>query len=242
MTAVLPHTGTYPSRQSSERVLIHTAQTTISCLLVQLPPRPNAVEGGNVEVARRMWQRERDGNGNMEMRYTPSRYINRNTDWHIWDPTDYVVPAQENNAVFITTNAAITLGQSQGSFSEDCRIPPQLSTTEKFRCDALYFNSTTNSIEQGTCQSNADCINQGDSKRPMRSRNGVLTGSCTPHNITNQPTTFNTCEIRAWGKYSCGVCLCAHVYLCDPLYALYLLFLRFLCIYSLLFIHSDLQR
>ena len=36
----------------------------------------------------------------------------------IWDVTDYVVPSQENNALFLMTNAVITPNQTRGECAE----------------------------------------------------------------------------------------------------------------------------
>ncbi|KAL5017512.1 hypothetical protein ScPMuIL_007101 [Solemya velum] len=41
----------------------------------------------------------------------------------IWDVSDYIVPPQENNAFFVTTNLIITENQTQGTCDEDPTIP-----------------------------------------------------------------------------------------------------------------------
>ncbi|PAA87483.1 hypothetical protein BOX15_Mlig018619g2 [Macrostomum lignano] len=68
----------------------------------------------------------------------------------IWDVADYVVPPQENNAFFITTNAVVTRDQTQGACDEDPSVAP--------------------------CFSDADC----PAGKPQMLGNGVNTGRCVP--------------------------------------------------------------
>ena len=74
----------------------------------------------------------------------------------VLDTSDYVVPAQENNAVFILTNSVETPGQTQaaGGWDEDSGA------------------GTTGSQRVWACDSDTDC------PRFASSRNGVLTGEC----------------------------------------------------------------
>ncbi|ELU13670.1 hypothetical protein CAPTEDRAFT_169132 [Capitella teleta] len=73
----------------------------------------------------------------------------------IWDAADYVVPPQENDAFFVTTNVVFTR-QEQGSCSEDPTMPDVI------------------------CNSTKDCP-AGES---VVNGNGVRTGQCTNFNET----------------------------------------------------------
>jgi len=69
---------------------------------------------------------------------------------HIFDPADYVIPAQENNEFFVMTNMIITPNQTRGACPEDPRF------------------------EHNHCKTDKDCI-PGEA---VVNGNGVRTGKC----------------------------------------------------------------
>lgn len=73
----------------------------------------------------------------------------------IWDVADYVVPAQEKDATFITTNAVITIGQAQGTCPEDT------------------------SVFGARCNDDSDCIPM----EPLMLGHGAMTGRCVPSDL-----------------------------------------------------------
>ncbi|XP_075389990.1 P2X purinoceptor 4 isoform X2 [Tenrec ecaudatus] len=75
--------------------------------------------------------------------------------FRIWDVADYVIPAQEENSLFIMTNMIVTMNQSQGVCPE---IPDKTTV----------------------CQSDANCTAGSTGTHS----NGVSTGRCVPFNRT----------------------------------------------------------
>eukprot|EP00730_Choanoeca_flexa_P002508 TRINITY_DN11075_c0_g1_i4.p2 TRINITY_DN11075_c0_g1~~TRINITY_DN11075_c0_g1_i4.p2 ORF type:complete len:445 (+),score=92.90 TRINITY_DN11075_c0_g1_i4:2855-4189(+) len=90
-------------------------------------------------------------------------------DIRVWDTSDYVVPAQENDAFFIISNSVQTRNQSQRAegWDED----PEARTSGSTRTYA--------------CKSDADCPEYAPS------RNGALNGKCN--------TVIERCRIYGWG-------------------------------------------
>ncbi|XP_045152686.1 P2X purinoceptor 4 isoform X1 [Echinops telfairi] len=76
--------------------------------------------------------------------------------FRIWDVADYVIPAQEENSLFIMTNMIVTVNQSQGVCPE---IPDKTTV----------------------CQSDANCT---AGSAGTHSNVGVSTGRCVPFNGT----------------------------------------------------------
>uniref|UniRef100_A0A8C5NWI3 Purinergic receptor P2X, ligand-gated ion channel 4 n=1 Tax=Jaculus jaculus TaxID=51337 RepID=A0A8C5NWI3_JACJA len=75
--------------------------------------------------------------------------------YRIWDVADYVIPAQEENSIFIMTNMIVTLNQTQSTCPE---IPDKTTI----------------------CHSDSNCsANSADTHS-----NGVKTGKCVPFNET----------------------------------------------------------
>lgn len=68
----------------------------------------------------------------------------------IWDVADYVVPPQENNAFFITTNVIITKNQSQTTCDEDPNIPDARCTSND-DCPAMEVVTNGNGVKTGNC-------------------------------------------------------------------------------------------
>jgi len=100
--------------------------------------------------------------------YTDPSYVVPDNYKRVWDVSDLVVPASENEAVFLTTNLVITPNQTRGACSEDPQVQGAL-------CNPLSNN----------------CIKgQG-----LTLGNGFMTGECIPSAI-NQ--SINVCEIEAW--------------------------------------------
>ncbi|XP_010598170.2 P2X purinoceptor 4 isoform X1 [Loxodonta africana] len=77
--------------------------------------------------------------------------------FRIWDVADYVIPAQEENSIFIMTNMILTMNQTQGVCPE---IPGKTTV----------------------CQSDANCIAGSAGTHS----NGVATGRCVPFNRTTK--------------------------------------------------------
>ncbi|XP_059883999.1 P2X purinoceptor 4 isoform X2 [Globicephala melas] len=75
--------------------------------------------------------------------------------FRIWDVADYVIPAQEENSLFIMTNMIVTMNQTQGLCPE---IPDETTV----------------------CESDANCTAGSASTHS----NGVATGRCVPFNET----------------------------------------------------------
>ncbi|KAM5188644.1 P2X purinoceptor 4 isoform 3-T3 [Callospermophilus lateralis] len=76
--------------------------------------------------------------------------------FRIWDVADYVIPAQEENSLFIMTNMIITMNQTQSICPE---IPDKTTV----------------------CESDTDCTS-GSADIHSNGRNGVKTGRCVPFN------------------------------------------------------------
>lgn len=72
----------------------------------------------------------------------------------IYDPSDYVIPPQETDAVFVMTNMIITPKQSQGKCPED----PKFKDVH--------------------CKTDNDCPN----RKPVKNGNGIRTGRCVKSN------------------------------------------------------------
>jgi len=85
-----------------------------------------------------------------------------------WDPSDYVVPPQENNAFFVMTNVIATPNQRQTTCAED----PE--------------------VDGAKCEVNADCEQHKGTILP--GGNGAVTGEC----IHDNSTETKTCEIFGW--------------------------------------------
>ncbi|KFO23553.1 P2X purinoceptor 4 [Fukomys damarensis] len=77
--------------------------------------------------------------------------------FRVWDVADYVVPAQEENSIFVMTNMIITVNQTQGTCPE---IPDKTTV----------------------CQTHADCTLDSAGTHS----NGVRTGRCVPFNASVQ--------------------------------------------------------
>lgn len=77
--------------------------------------------------------------------------------FRVWDVADYVVPAQEENSIFVMTNMIITVNQTQGTCPE---IPDKTTV----------------------CQTQADCTLDSAGTHS----NGVRTGRCVPFNASVQ--------------------------------------------------------
>ncbi|XP_057295438.1 P2X purinoceptor 4-like [Hydractinia symbiolongicarpus] len=68
----------------------------------------------------------------------------------VYDPADYVIPAQENNAFFVMTNMIITPNQTQSKCPEDPKFKDNLCTT-KDDCEALVPVKNGNGVRTGEC-------------------------------------------------------------------------------------------
>lgn len=97
------------------------------------------------------------------------RYLYR----RVWDVTDYVVPATQNNAFFVITNIIITPNQNQSTCPEDPKIAGS------------------------TCDPRKNPCIQGES---LPLGHGVNTGNCVKARHYEQPQAKDvfTCEILAW--------------------------------------------
>ncbi|XP_021377635.1 P2X purinoceptor 4-like isoform X2 [Mizuhopecten yessoensis] len=103
-----------------------------------------------------------------------------NIESSLWDVADYVVPAQENNALFVITNLIVTPNQRQGICGEDKNIPGANCTTDA-TCALMTGKSlpTGNGILTGVCNTTSNTcevrswcpIENGDTKVP---KNPVL--------------------------------------------------------------------
>ncbi|OQV12372.1 P2X purinoceptor 4, partial [Hypsibius exemplaris] len=100
---------------------------------------------------------------------------------HIWDSVDLLVPSQENNAFFITTNLLVTPDQTQGNCPEDPNIDVgRVSCVTDSECVAGGAVTNGNGFrtgicrtEVGTCEVSAWC----PTERDVRPKPPVLTGS-----------------------------------------------------------------
>ncbi|XP_074643920.1 P2X purinoceptor 4-like isoform X2 [Tubulanus polymorphus] len=97
-------------------------------------------------------------------------YTNTSNMQRIWDVADYVVPPQENEAFFVTTDAIITNNQSQTTCPEDYTMIGVLCDPEN---------------PHDVCQPNTAVTNG----------NGVKTGNCVKSDVNE---TVYVCEIHAW--------------------------------------------
>ncbi|XP_065664263.1 P2X purinoceptor 4a isoform X1 [Hydra vulgaris] len=87
----------------------------------------------------------------------------------VYDPADYVVPPQENNAFFVMTNMIITPNQTRSRCPED----PKFS--------------------ENKCQTDKDCL---PALKPIKNGNGVRTGRCV---LSDRPNiSYRVCEIYGW--------------------------------------------
>nr|XP_009665080.1 PREDICTED: P2X purinoceptor 4 [Struthio camelus australis] len=67
----------------------------------------------------------------------------------IWDVADYVIPPQEENALFVMTNVILTLNQTQGHCPE---LPDDTTIcTAKEDCAPGYVGTHSNGIQTGEC-------------------------------------------------------------------------------------------
>lgn len=90
----------------------------------------------------------------------------------IWDAQDVVIPAEENSAFFVTTNALVTNGQKQGQCPEDPHITEALCKTDA-DCPhgRRYLTGHGVSVGQcvkttGTCMIEAWCPLENDTLTP----------------------------------------------------------------------------
>jgi len=95
----------------------------------------------------------------------------------IWDVTDYVVPPQENNAVFVITNLIITMNQQQGECEEDNSIPGANCTLSNI-CEAGEPLMAGDGYMTGKCN---------DSKRYPGERSCVVEAWCPTEDETKKP-------------------------------------------------------
>jgi P2X purinoceptor 4 len=68
----------------------------------------------------------------------------------LWDVADYVVPPQENDAFFLTTNIVITPQQKQGKCPEDPTVY-QAQCTDDSQCQFGTPFATGNGVKTGKC-------------------------------------------------------------------------------------------
>ncbi|XP_028400560.1 P2X purinoceptor 4-like isoform X1 [Dendronephthya gigantea] len=89
----------------------------------------------------------------------------------IWDSSDYVIPPEENDAVFVMTNMIITPRQKQGMCPED------------------------DQYTMARCYSDANCT-KGEE---VITGHGVMTGRCiAPDRQRSDRGNYNVCEIYSW--------------------------------------------
>ncbi|XP_075034409.1 P2X purinoceptor 4-like [Mixophyes fleayi] len=69
--------------------------------------------------------------------------------FRIWDVADYIIPAQEENAVFVMTNLILTPNQTQ----DHCAEQPDSSTicTSSHNCIPGYVTTHSNGVQTGKC-------------------------------------------------------------------------------------------
>ncbi|XP_062503812.1 P2X purinoceptor 4-like [Corticium candelabrum] len=70
------------------------------------------------------------------------------SDDQLWDVADYVVPPEETNAVFVTTNAVITSDQTQSICGEDIELAPCQVDSD---CQENVYVRNGNGIQTGLC-------------------------------------------------------------------------------------------
>lgn len=91
----------------------------------------------------------------------------------IWDAQDVVIPAEENSAFFVTTNAILTNGQQQGLCPEVSSVAEAHCTTDTdCRKGQRYLTGHGVSIGQcntttGTCMIEAWCPLENDTLTPQ---------------------------------------------------------------------------
>lgn len=95
-------------------------------------------------------------------------YSNLFNGIQIFDPTDYVIPPQETDAFFVTTNMVITPNQTQGKCAEDIKF------------------------KHNWCNNDNDCL---PALKMVKQGNGVRTGKCV--RWPAKPST-KVCEIYGW--------------------------------------------
>eukprot|EP00053_Salpingoeca_punica_P014659 m.133512 g.133512 ORF g.133512 m.133512 type:complete len:401 (+) comp16513_c0_seq1:195-1397(+) len=74
-------------------------------------------------------------------------YTNQSGSISVWDPTDYVIPAQEEDALFILTNYLLTPNQTRGEWLED----PAFVTNCTSNKMCPYLKSSRSGLLSGTC-------------------------------------------------------------------------------------------
>ncbi|XP_063820492.1 P2X purinoceptor 4 [Pseudophryne corroboree] len=69
--------------------------------------------------------------------------------FRIWDAADYIIPAQEENAVFVMTNVILTQNQTQSH----CAELPDTTTicTSSRNCRPGYVSTHSNGVQTGNC-------------------------------------------------------------------------------------------
>ncbi|CAB4015115.1 P2X purinoceptor 4-like [Paramuricea clavata] len=89
----------------------------------------------------------------------------------IWDSSDYVIPPEENDAVFVMTNMVITPRQKQGTCPED---------DEK---------------KKARCHHDSNCT----ARQEVVTGHGIMTGRCVkPDRPRKENGTYGMCEIYSW--------------------------------------------
>nr|AAG45102.1 ATP-gated ion channel subunit P2X4 [Xenopus laevis] len=66
----------------------------------------------------------------------------------IWDVADYIIPAQEENAVFVMTNLILTQNQTQGHCPE---LPETSFCSKEQPCTPGYVGKQSNGVQTGKC-------------------------------------------------------------------------------------------
>lgn len=84
--------------------------------------------------------------------FNNSKIINR-----VWDTTDIVVPAEENNAFFVTTNAIVTNHQTPGECPEMSDVVGA-NCTSNTDCPVGKAYLLGHGVNNGTCASTGTCI------------------------------------------------------------------------------------
>ena len=67
-------------------------------------------------------------------------------DVRIWDTVDYVIPAEENNALFIVTNSVEVPNQVQGIWDEDPHYATSYNCTTSEDCLQYKYNASVNGL------------------------------------------------------------------------------------------------
>uniref|UniRef100_A0A8I4A4A2 P2X purinoceptor n=1 Tax=Callithrix jacchus TaxID=9483 RepID=A0A8I4A4A2_CALJA len=127
--------------------------------------------------------------------------------FRIWDVADYVIPAQEENSLFIMTNMILTINQTQGLCPE---IPDATSVCESdASCTAGSAGTHSNGVSTGrcvpfngsvkTCEVAAWCPVEDDTHVPQRN---ILPNITTTYlkSCTYDAKTDPFCPIFRLGK------------------------------------------